>query len=117
MNIIALIISILLLIGCIFYYRKRNAISPMVIFFLLWTFILILSNLNLYGIYKPSFQAYLLITLMLLFFSIGVVFNIVIKKQKVNIDLQDCIEIETQDYNRAEYKQMMQDIKQKYVDR
>ena len=83
MNIIALIISILLLIGCIFYYRKRNAISPMVIFFLLWTFILILSNLNLYGIYKPSFQAYLLITLMLLFFSIGVVFNIVIKKQKV----------------------------------
>lgn len=83
MNIIALIISILLLIGTIIYYRKRKAISPIVIFFLLWTFILFLSNLNLYGIYKPSFQAYFLITLMLLFFSAGVALNIVIKKQKI----------------------------------
>ena len=41
----------------------------------------------------------------------------VVQKQKIDVDLQDCIEIETQDYNRAEYKQMMQDIKQKYVDR
>ncbi len=83
MNILTLIISILLLISFIFFYRKRNAISPMVIFFLLWTFILILSNLNLYGIYKPSFQAYLLIMLMLLFFAIGAIAYIVMSKQKL----------------------------------
>lgn len=83
MNILTLIISILLLISFIFFYRKRNAISPMVIFFLLWTFILILSNLNLYGIYKPSFQAYLLIILMLLFFAIGAIAYIVMSKQKL----------------------------------
>ena len=83
MNILTLIISILLLISLIFFYRKRNAIRTMVIFFLLWTFILILSNLNLYGIYKPSFQAYLLIMLMLLFFAIGAIAYIVMSKQKL----------------------------------
>ena len=41
----------------------------------------------------------------------------VIKKQKVNIDLQDCIEIESKNYTRAEYKKLMQDVRQKYVDR
>ena len=82
MNLITLIISIVLLIGFIFFYRKRNTISPIVIFFLLWTFVLFLSNLNLYGIYRPSFKAYFLIMLMLLFFSVGIILNIIITKQK-----------------------------------
>ena len=87
MNLITLIISIVLLIGFIFFYRKRNTISPIVIFFLLWTFVLFLSNLNLYGIYRPSFKAYFLIMLMLLFFSVGIILNISNEKEREYTDI------------------------------
>lgn len=41
----------------------------------------------------------------------------VIQKQKLDISMQSCMEIEIKDYNRAEYKRMMQDIRQEFVDR
>ena len=50
---------------------RKRPLSPIVFFYALWTFILFLSVLNLYDIYKPSDEAYLLILLMLLFFYIG----------------------------------------------
>ena len=67
MSILAFGISLIFLIVSIFLYRKKNSISPIIIFFTLWTFMLCLSMLNLYGIYKPSNEAYLLIILMLIF--------------------------------------------------
>lgn len=41
----------------------------------------------------------------------------IVQKQKIEVDLNDCIEIETKDYNRAEYKKIMEDIRQEFVDR
>ena len=41
----------------------------------------------------------------------------IVQKQKIKVDLNDCIEIETKDYSRAEYKRIMQDIRQEFVDR
>ena len=69
--------GIVVLIACILFLffsidrKKKKMLSPSTLFFLLWTFILFLSNLNLYNIYKPSFEAYFLILLMLLCFFIG----------------------------------------------
>lgn len=83
MGILSCVLSFLFLIISFLFYRKRKAISPIIIFFALWTFILILSNLHLYNIYIASNKAYFLITLMLIFFAIGVLFNIFIKKKKI----------------------------------
>jgi len=52
---------------------KKRLPSPAVLFYALWTFILFLSILNLYNIYKPSDEAYFLILLMLVFFYIGAI--------------------------------------------
>ena len=40
-----------------------------------------------------------------------------IQTKKVEFDMDDYIEIETKNYNRAEYKRMMQNIRQEYIDR
>ncbi len=70
MGILTLIISIILLI--INYKQDKGKIlSPAILFYGLWSFILFLSNLQLYNITKPSAEAYFLILLMLIFFHIG----------------------------------------------
>lgn len=73
MGIIAFIISVTFLLFSLMISikMKKKIVSPNVIFLSLWTFILLLSNLNLYNIIKPSDRAYLLITIMIVFFEIG----------------------------------------------
>lgn len=84
--------GIVSLIACVFflffsvYGEKSKIISPSALFFSLWTFILVLSNLNLYDIYTPTFESYFLIFLMLLFFFIGTKISKVLKgKHNFNI--------------------------------
>jgi len=52
-------------------HNSKKIITPQTLFYLLWSFILFLSLLNLYNIIRPSSEAYFLILLMLLFFFIG----------------------------------------------
>ena len=90
MNIATFIISFVLLIAS-FLGRNKNIkiISPVILFFALWTFITFLSMLQLYGIYKPSDEAYFLIILMLVFFFLGSITKLkirIFKNKKVNIE-------------------------------
>ena len=73
MGIIAFIICVAFLVFSIVISikKEKKIVSPNIIFLILWTFILFLSNLNLYNIIKPSNKAYLLITIMIIFFEIG----------------------------------------------
>ena len=70
MGYIAFFVSVILLILSI-NDNKGKLVMPKTLFYLLWTFILFLSILNLYDIIKPSPMAYFLIALMLLFFFLG----------------------------------------------
>ena len=70
MGYVALFVSFILLIVCI-KDNINKMLMPKTLFFMLWTFILFLSNLNLYNIIKPSDEAYFLILLMIIFFFIG----------------------------------------------
>lgn len=83
MDIIVFAISIIFLIINLLFRRKNKSISPMVIFYAIWSFILFLSMLNLYDIYKPSDEAYFLIMLMLIFFFIGSFFYVLIKNKRI----------------------------------
>lgn len=86
MGIISLIISISILI-IYFFIRKNKIFSPVTCFYELWTIIILLSNLNLYNIYKPSNEAYALVISMLVFFFIGFLINqIHSNKNKVEKD-------------------------------
>ena len=70
MGFIVLFVCILMLIKSV----KDNVgkiITPQTLFYMLWTFVIFLSILNLYNIIKPSNMAYFLILLMLVFFFIG----------------------------------------------
>ncbi len=71
MDYLAFLLSLIFLAVSWWMTRKKKAISPVTIFFALWSVILFLSILNLYNIYKPSNEAYFLIILMLVFFAIG----------------------------------------------
>ena len=86
MGTIVLIVTVGLLVTNIIYEVKNKEaikiVSPSIIFFSLWTFILFLSVLNLYGLYKPSDEAYLLILLMNIFYFLGNVIYELIKKYK-----------------------------------
>ncbi len=87
MGIFTLIVTLAILVTfIIFEFKNRNEnkiINPSTIFYILWSFILFLSVLNLYGLYKPSNEAYLLILLMVIFFFIGnLVFEIIKLKKK-----------------------------------
>lgn len=74
MGFIVLIICVMFLLFSILKLKK-NIFSPAVLFFLLWTFILFLSNLGLYNIIRPKWEAYFLIMLMLVFFFLGYFIN------------------------------------------
>lgn len=85
MDIIACIISLIFFVLSIYLFKNKKSISPIVLFFALWTFILFLSLLNLYEIYKPSNEAYFLIILMLIFFFAGSFLRNALKnKNKLN---------------------------------
>ena len=81
MGIIACVLCLIYFLLSLFFKKNRNTISPITIFFALWTFILFLSTLNLYNIYKPSDEAYILIMLMLTFFYLGNLLSMTIKKK------------------------------------
>ena len=95
MSILAFLISGLLLFISI-KKRDKKVISPIVLFYTLWTFILFLSMLNLYNITKPSDEAYGLIILMLVFFALGSYLNIIIRKTKKKFNINQT-ESTTQD--------------------
>lgn len=75
MGIVAFLATVALLIISLIYRFKNKAenkiVHPSTIFYILWVFILFLSVLNLYGLYKPSNEAYFLILLMIILFGIG----------------------------------------------
>lgn len=70
MGIYTLIISLILLILS-FWIKKDKICSPIKLFYFLWTFIILLSNIHITGLYTPSDFSYLMITTMLIFFFIG----------------------------------------------
>ena len=82
MGIIAMGVSGLFLVICLYLNRPNKSLRPDTLFFALWTFILFLSVLNLYNIYKPSNKAYFLILLMVSFFGIGSLFATFFSKRK-----------------------------------
>ena len=91
MGIIATLISS---IFCLFAFvkdRKKVYVSPLLLFYALWSFILFLSTLNLYNIKEASNEAYWLIILMLVCFFIGYVVlgKITIKKNSKEIEKKD----------------------------
>lgn len=86
MNIITCVISLIFLVLSLFYNRKNKAVSPSVLFFTLWSFILFLSILNLYNIYKPTDESYFLIMLMLIFFGIGNLIDIFLKNKNIHFN-------------------------------
>lgn len=63
--------------------QRKKAISPFVFFYFFWDFILLLSVLNLYGIYLPSDKAYFYIDLMLVSFFIGMILRTSLGKKIV----------------------------------
>ena len=67
--------------------QRKKAISPFVFFYFFWDFILLLSVLNLYGIYLPSDKAYFYIDLMLIFFFVGMVLRTFLRKR---VSLRKC---------------------------
>lgn len=83
MSIVAFVISLALLIFSFINKKKSKSLNPIILFYGLWTFILFLSMLQLYGIYKPSNEAYFLIILMLVFFFLGSITNLNALKLKI----------------------------------
>lgn len=79
MGLITLVVCIIFLI----YSLKTNnetLFSPYVIFYSLWTFILLLSNIKLYNMKEASTFSYTLLLLMLIFFFVGSNFKNLISK-------------------------------------
>ena len=71
MSIFATIISIVL---CVLEWKQtknNKKFSPILFFLILWSFILFLSCFQLYGLYKPSISAILLLSCMVIFFYAG----------------------------------------------
>lgn len=71
MSIFATIISIVL---CVLEWKQtknNKKFSPILFFLILWSFILFLSCFQLYGLYKPSISAILLLSCMVIFFYTG----------------------------------------------
>lgn len=70
MGIIALLLCFGFLLNS-FINKNDKFLGPNKLFYLLWTIILLFSNMRLLGLIKPSNEAYFLITMMLVFFWIG----------------------------------------------
>lgn len=81
MGIIVTLISIAILIICN-KILKYKIINPISFFYCLWSAILFLSTLNLYGLKKPSNEAYFLILLMIIYFFIGILLFVFMNKSR-----------------------------------
>lgn len=97
MGMLTLIITLMISIIYFFYELKNKnkikIINPSTIFYMLWSFILFLSVLNLYGLYKPSDEAYLLILLMIIFFFIGnLIFEEIKKRNERSTESSEIVE-------------------------
>ena len=90
MGIVTLIIILCLTIISL---RKNSfkILNPVNFFLYLWLFIIVLSNFNLFGLTKPSNEAYLLILLMIIFFFLGTIINK--KNYNNNITINDNCEL------------------------
>ncbi len=86
MGILAFITSLLLLLLTI-CRDKKAFMNPMTFFYLLWTIIFFLSSLNLYGMHKPSDEAYILLVIMELSFFVGT--NFIKLNEKKNYTISD----------------------------
>ena len=103
MGVCTLLVTLTILFFYVIYeFKNKNKvkiINPSTIFYILWSFILFLSVLNLYGLYKPSDEAYLLILLMIVFFFIGgLIFGTIKKKKEENIEKKD---LKNKDINKS----------------
>lgn len=94
MDILAFSVATVLLILNFIFTKKKKVISPILIFFALWSFILFLSILNWYGIIKPSNEAYFLIILMLVFLAIGAICFVKLHEIKLNKKVEKTRETE-----------------------
>lgn len=75
MNVICFLVSCIFL--CInLVIKKKKPMHPSILFFGMWSFIIGLSLMGKYNIYKPSDNAYILILLMFVFFELGSLINI-----------------------------------------
>ncbi len=100
MGYITFIISLILLLFSIKENRGK-IVMPQTVFFLLWTFVLFLSILNLFNIIKPTPLAYFLILLMLTFFYIG---NILANKKCNFIKLNEKLKRKLYNFKNLIYK-------------
>lgn len=68
-----LIFCLIVIICCfiIFFLEKKHKITPAKLFILLWTFIILLSSLNLAGLIKASNESYLMLLIMIISFLLG----------------------------------------------
>ncbi|MGO5019983.1 O-antigen polymerase [Roseburia faecis] len=70
MGLFALILSIFLFVICILVFDNKP-LHPATLFYGLYSFILFLSNMHLFNLFKASEEAYFLITIMLFSFALG----------------------------------------------
>lgn len=85
--------------------NKGKIVMPKTLFYLLWSFILFLSILNLYNIIKPSSLAYILVILMLVFYFIGdYLAKYKIKKIPLHKKVSNVIEKIINSFNRVRKK-------------
>lgn len=70
MGLIVLCVCLLCFIFSLFFFKNRP-MNPVTFFFALWSGIIFLSILGLYGLYPASNEAYLLLLLMIVFFFAG----------------------------------------------
>lgn len=75
MDVVATIICFMFCLIAFIKDYKKIFITPLMLFYGLWSFVLFLSSLNLYNITKVSNEAYFLITIMLICFFVGYILS------------------------------------------
>lgn len=83
MGIVTLIISLLILIYFVLK-QKGKIVSPFLLFYALWSFIILLSNFHLYNMNSPSSESYYLILTMEVFFFVGYLVVYLFSKNKTS---------------------------------
>ena len=91
MGIVATAITFCLLIGTfVFLGKGRRVISPVFLFLLLWFVVLLFSTLRLYNIEPASNEAYLVILLMVMSFTLGYILYEFYKRKIAKKRLLEC---------------------------
>lgn len=83
----------LFVVALLWYLSEKDVCSPSFIFSLFWGIIIFFSSLNLFNIYSVSNYAYVLLTIGVIFFSIGAIFvkKVSTKKNVVLFKVDDNI--------------------------